>query len=136
MDPNTTFDQNRSDGLPLAESGREWPGLKNPTVAEEVRFPGEDGGKSLAAMAERDLNATLQLLAERAQYITGATGAAIAVMDHNEMVCKASAGVSTPEIGARLQMDSGLSGESIRTRETLRCDDIKTDGRVNRESCE
>jgi len=57
-------------------------------------------------------------------------------MDHDEMVCKASAGVSTPEIGARLQMDSGLSGESIRTKETLRCDDTKTDGRVNQQSCE
>jgi len=140
MDPNTTFDQGRTEGLPLAESTREWPGLKTAgepaAEPQDVRFPGEDGGKSLAAMAERDLNATLQLLAERAQYITGATGAAIAVMDHGEMVCKASAGASAPEIGARLQIDSGLSGESIRTRETLRCDDIQTDGRVNRESCE
>jgi len=136
MDPNTTFDH-RTDGLPPSESpSREWPGLKKPAETSDLRFPAEDGGKSLAAMAERDLDATLQLLAERAQYITGATGAAIAVMDHNEMVCKASAGVSTPEIGARLQMDSGLSGESIRTKETLRCDDTKTDGRVNQESCE
>src|SRR5215831_9537706 len=122
MDRNTIFEHGRAEGLPMADGpARDWPGLKKAAEPEDLRFPAEDGGKSLAAMAERDLGATLQLLAERAQYITGATGAAIAVIDHDEMVCKASAGVSTPEIGARLQMDSGLSGESIRTKETLRC---------------
>jgi putative methionine-R-sulfoxide reductase with GAF domain len=101
-----------------------------------MRFPAEDGGRSLAEMAQRDLSATLQLLAERAQYITGATGAAIALRDHEEMMCRASAGTSAPEVGAQLQVNSGLSGESVRTRQTLRCDDATTDGRVNRESCE
>jgi putative methionine-R-sulfoxide reductase with GAF domain len=87
-------------------------------------------------MAQKDLTATLQLLAEQAQYITGATGAAIALRDHGEMVCRASAGHSAPEAGAQLQVNSGLSGESVRTRQTLRCDDAATDPRVNRESCE
>ena len=102
----------------------------------EVSFPAEDGGKSLTEMAQRDLSATLQLLAERAQYITGATGAAIALRDEDEMVCRASSGPSAPEVGAQLQVNSGLSGESVRTRQTLRCDDAFTDARVNRESCE
>ena len=55
---------------------------------EALRFPGEDGGKSLTEMARRDLDATLQLLAERAQYITGASGAAIAhgLRDHLPLV--------------------------------------------------
>jgi hypothetical protein len=101
-----------------------------------MRFPGEDGGKSLAEMAQRDLVATLQLLAERAQYITGATGSAIALRDGALMVCRASAGTSAPGVGAQLQVNSGLSGESVRTRQTLRCDDAATDPRVNRESCE
>src|SRR5215470_2748404 len=104
--------------------------------AGSVRFPAEDGGRSLAEMAERDLAATLQLLAERAQYITGATGAAIALRDHDEMVCRASAGTSAPAVGILLQINSGLSGESVRTQQTLRCDDASTDTRVNRESCE
>jgi len=102
---------------------------------EPVRFPAEDGGRSLADMAERDLQAALQLLAERAQYITGASGAAIALREGDEMICRASAGPSAPELGAQLQTDSGLSGESIRTRQILRCDDAETDKRVNRESC-
>lgn len=38
-------------------------------------------------------------------------------------------------MGAHLQVDSGLSGESVRTKQILRCDDAETDARVNRESC-
>src|SRR3989442_10751873 len=60
-----------------------------------------------------ELQAALQLLAERAQYITGATGAALALCQGEEMVCHASAGSSGPAVGARLQVRSGLSGESI-----------------------
>jgi putative methionine-R-sulfoxide reductase with GAF domain len=104
-------------------------------AAEKLRFPGEDGGRSLTEMAQRDLYAALQLLAERAQYITGASGAAIALREDTEMICRASAGSSAPELGAHLQVNSGLSGESVRTRQTLRCDNAETDPRVNRDSC-
>ncbi len=107
-----------------------------PTPAREtLRFPGEDGGKSLSEMAQRDLDATLQLLTERAQYISGASGAAIALRDGENMVCCASSGDSAPHLGAHLQIDSGLSAESVRTRKVLHCEDAENDPRVNRESC-
>jgi len=101
------------------------------------RFPGEDGGRSLSDMAYSDLDAALQLLAERAQYITGASGAAIALRrgQHNDMLCRASIGSNAPELGALLSMEYGLSGESVRTRQVLRCDDAERDPRVNREGC-
>jgi putative methionine-R-sulfoxide reductase with GAF domain len=86
-------------------------------------------------MAQRDLEAALQLLAERAQYITGASGAAIALLEESEMICRASAGPSAPQLGAEVQVKSGLTGESVRTRQVLRCDDAEIDSRVNRESC-
>ena len=102
-----------------------------------AHFPVEDGGCSLAEMAYRDFEATLQLLAERAQYITGASGAAIALRraDHNDMLCRASAGSNAPELGALLSTEYGLSGESVRTRQALRCDDAERDPRVNHEGC-
>jgi putative methionine-R-sulfoxide reductase with GAF domain len=106
-----------------------------PVVREALRFPGEDGGKSLSEMAQRDLDATLQLLVERAQYITGASGAAIALRQGETMICCASSGASAPELGAHLQIDSGLSAESVKTRQVLHCDDAENDPRVNRESC-
>ena len=44
-----------------------------PAVREALCFPGEDGGKSLSQMAQRDLDATLQLLAsEMAESAPGA----------------------------------------------------------------
>src|ERR1700716_3061272 len=100
-------------------------------------FPGEDGGHSLAEMAQRDLDAALQLLAERAQYITEASGAAIALRRNtqNDMLCRASAGSNAPELGTLLSTEFGLSGESVRTRLALRCDDADRDPRVNREGC-
>ena len=106
-------------------------------LASGVRFPGEDGGRSLAQMAQRDLDAALQLLADRAQYITGANGAAIALRrtGKNDMMCRASTGANVPELGALLSTEFGLSGESVRTRRALRCDDAERDPRVNREGC-
>jgi len=106
-------------------------------IASNVRFPEEDKGHSLAEMAQRDLDAALQLLADRAQYITGASGAAIALRrdGKNDMLCRASSGENAPELGALLSTEFGLSGESVRTRQPLRCDDAARDARVNREVC-
>jgi hypothetical protein len=108
-----------------------------PGTAPSLHFPGEDGGHSLAAMAQRDLDAALQLLAERAQYITQASGAAIALRRNprNDMLCRASAGCNAPELGTLLSAEFGLSGESVRTRLALRCDNADRDPRVNREGC-
>src|ERR1019366_467186 len=52
-----------------------------------------------------------------------------------EMVCRASAGASAPAVGARLQVRSGLTGESIARRQLLRCDNAERDPRVNLETC-
>jgi putative methionine-R-sulfoxide reductase with GAF domain len=87
------------------------------------------------ALSETELDSALQLLVERAQYITGATGAALALPQAEEMVCRASAGSSAPALGARLQVRSGLTGESIARRQLLRCDNAESDSRVNLEAC-
>ena len=103
----------------------------------QTAVAGANAVHSLAEMAQRDLDAALQLLADRAQYITGASGAAIALRrdGRNDMLCRASAGSNAPELGALLSAEFGLSGESVRTRQLLRCDDAERDARVNREVC-
>jgi GAF domain len=90
---------------------------------------------SIADSARRDVEATLQLLAERAQYITGASGAAIALRNGNRVLCRASSGSASPELGSYLDLSSGLSGECVRTRTLLSCGDTANDPRVDRESC-
>jgi len=94
-----------------------------------------DKSNGSRALEETELDSALQLLVERAQYITGATGTALALPQGEEMVCRASAGSSAPAVGARLQVRSGLTGESIARRQLLRCDNSETDPRVNLETC-
>src|SRR5258706_11891857 len=103
-------------------------------VATE-KGPIADGAPANGSFAGQELDAALQLLVERAQYITGATGAALALSQGEEMVCRASAGSSGPAVGARLQVRSGLSGESISRKQLLRCDNAETDPRVNLDTC-
>jgi len=97
--------------------------------------PTRDQSNGSRGLAETELDSALQLLVERAQYITGATGTALALPDGEEMVCRASAGSSAPAVGARLQVRSGLTGESISRRQLLRCDNAEIDPRVNLEAC-
>jgi GAF domain-containing protein len=92
-------------------------------------------GESIADAAQRDLEAALQLLAERAQYLTGASGASIGLREGGEMVCRAGAGSAAAEVGVEIETGSGLTAEGIRTRQLVRCDSVEGDSRVNRESC-
>jgi hypothetical protein len=94
-----------------------------------------DNSNGSRTLAETELDSALQLLVERAQYITGATGTALALLRGEEMVCRASAGSSAPAVGAHLQVRSGLTGESIVRRQLLRCNNAETDPRVNLEAC-
>jgi len=82
-----------------------------------------------------DLEAALHLVARRALAFTQASGAAIALTEQQEMICRATAGPDAPPLGAQLQIGAGFSGECVRTGMLLRCDDSETDPRVDRESC-
>lgn len=81
-----------------------------------------------------DCDSALRLVVERAQTFTRAAGAAIALRQEDEMVCRASVG-NAPPVGVVLQIGSGFSGECVRTGRLLRCDDAETDSRVDRDSC-
>jgi putative methionine-R-sulfoxide reductase with GAF domain len=84
--------------------------------------------------AQGNLDAALQLIAERCRTFTRANGSAIALAENREMVCRASSG-DAPPIGATLEIVSGFSGYCARTGFLQRCDDTETDRRVDRESC-
>jgi GAF domain-containing protein len=84
---------------------------------------------------EIDLEPGISIIAEKAQTLTGATGAAIALRRGNEIVCRARTGRTAPDIGVRLQTDSGLSAECVRTGEVLLCNDAESNPRVDWASC-
>jgi TonB family protein len=91
------------------------------------------GGESFPAdlSAELALEIVLNEIVEQACLATGATGAAVVLERDGEMVCRASSGPTAPELGARQDVASGLSGECIRTGQTQRCDDAETDPRAD-----
>jgi len=81
--------------------------------------------------SELDLEPGISIIAERAQTLTGATGAAIALQTGSEIICRARTGRTAPDLGVRLQTDTGLSAECVRTGEILLCHDAEKNPRVD-----
>jgi TonB family protein len=99
-----------------------------------AKFAAHGGGKIPPEISgELALDVVLNEIVEQACAATGATGAAIALARGAEMVCRASSGGSAPELGTRLDMDSGLSGACVRSRQMQRCDDALADPRADAE---
>jgi GAF domain-containing protein len=101
------------------------------TSMDAAAFPGE----VKICPAELKLEPGINIIAERAQALTGATGAAIALHSGDEIVCRARSGRTAPDLGVRLQTDSGLSAECVRTGEILLCHDAESNPRVDLASC-
>jgi putative methionine-R-sulfoxide reductase with GAF domain len=85
--------------------------------------------------AELDLEPAISAITDRAQHLTGATGAAIALRAGDEIVCRARAGRTAPDLGMRLQTDAGISAECVRTGEIMLCHDAERNPRVDLASC-
>jgi len=77
----------------------------------------------------------LGAIAVAAHSLTGATGAAVAMPRDGVVVCVGRSGETAPELGARLNVDSGISGECLRTGVIMRCDDASRDFHVDAEVC-
>jgi GAF domain-containing protein len=86
-------------------------------------------------LGDLDLEPTISLIAERAQVITAASGAAVALRRGNEIVCRARVGRTAPDLGVRLQTDFGISAECVRTGEVLVCGDAEANPHVDVGSC-
>ena len=86
-------------------------------------------------LGEFDLEPTMSLIAERAQTITAATGAAVALRRGKDIVCRARAGRTAPDLGVRLQTHSGLSARAVQTGQVLLCSDAESNPHVDLLSC-
>lgn len=84
-----------------------------------------------------DSQAAIELIATRAHGLLRGSGAAIAITESDPtlIICRASSGTGAPPVGATLDVNSGFSGECVRSGQLLRCDDTETDPRVNAEQC-
>jgi TonB family protein len=110
-------------------------------VRDEPLSAKPDAGAIFSALRDAiaggtsDLDVVLGAIAEAAQALTMASGTALAMQRDGKIVCLGRSGETAPELGARLSIDSGISGECLRTGRTLRCDDSQKDYRADREVC-
>ena len=93
-------------------------------VRREVRAAGDD------------FDAALHLITERALTLTGASGAALAFLTDDKMICRASVGEPALPLGTAVDVKQGITGECIRTGRMVACEDVETDPRVDREICQ
>jgi putative methionine-R-sulfoxide reductase with GAF domain len=108
----------------------------HPVSGFHAVHPREENGQEVDIhTAELDLEPAISAITERAQHLTGATGAAIALRAGDEIVCRARAGRTAPDLGVRLQTDAGISAEAVRTGEVMLCHDAERNPRVDLASC-
>lgn len=91
--------------------------------------------KDLIAAGDHRLDTMLATLTEAAWQLTGASGAALAMWKEGAMVCRARSGDTAPALGARLNADTGISGECLRTGKIQYCKDTENDPLVDVEVC-
>jgi diguanylate cyclase len=82
-----------------------------------------------------DLPGVMELVAERARHIVGASGAVVELAEGDDMVYRAVAGIASGMLGVRVKRSGSLSGLCVAAATALRCDDSESDPRVDRHAC-
>jgi putative methionine-R-sulfoxide reductase with GAF domain len=100
-------------------------------VKQERFVDEEDDIEHSLSPLDRDINA----IVSRALALTGAKGAALALYEGDQLICRATCGTDTPGLGARISTDSGITGECIRFAQVMYCSDAAADRRVDHEIC-
>jgi hypothetical protein len=78
---------------------------------------------------------TLDEITRSARHATGASGAALILSDGRIMSCRACSGNLAPPVGTALHTETGFTATCVQTAQAVRCDDTKTDSRVDGSSC-
>lgn len=134
------------DNSPLpTSSGSGLPSRDLPPVALRLKPPGPlrtsdpialvDVLRQALAAGTRSTDSILRAATDAARVVSGAQGTALALRTSGVIVCRARSGDIAPELGAPLNVNSGISGECLRTATILVCNDAATDKRVDPEVC-
>ena len=75
---------------------------------------------------------SLNILIDIGLVVSRATGAAIALAECGELVCRAASGTFASDVGTRIDVRSGLLGLCFRTADVLSSQDVQIDDRVDR----
>ena len=99
---------------------------------EEVGAAGIGPAGSAPAIPEDDpdLDSVMQLLCAHAMELTGATGAAVALLEEGELRIAATRGTPEHRIGERLDLEHSISGKAITANRSQLANDAAADERV------
>jgi len=102
----------------------------------------EDFAKNLTAIVETqkliqtlqlDLPAAAELVAQRVQKITSASGAAIGIIEKGQLLYRAGTGSAAADVGTRLAPDAALSADCLSKGSALHYADVAGDSQVRGE---
>ena len=119
-----------ADPVPVIESGA----VVSIANRSETLASVEAVRRTIRALGD-DIDAILQLITERAQVLTGSTGAALAFLTDDNMICRVRIGEPAPPLGAALDIAQGLSGECVRGGRLVWCENTENDPRVDPDVC-
>ena len=102
-----------------------------PPGADRTTFSALNAVRQEVEILGEDIDAVLQLITRHALHLTRASGAALALLTDDRMICRAQAGSPAPPIGAPVDVTQGLSGECVRKGFPVSCEDMENDPRVD-----
>lgn len=109
--------------------------------AQELRVPSREKLLEIIAIQTEvarlglDLAGVMDLVVRRTLGLVGADGAAIEMVEGEDMVYRAAAGIAVGSLGLRLHRDSSLSGMCVALGDAQCCDDASVDGRADQAAC-
>jgi len=106
-------------------------GISVSTASVQSPFESELGEieYEISNLGQRPIPVVMERVIERIRSLTHADGAALAIRDEQGVYCLASVG-DAPEVGSRLQPESGLTRECFESSQVVLCDDAERDSRV------
>jgi hypothetical protein len=104
-------------------------------ASEQLRVVETDLIGAEGSRPDVDSNRNLEEIARSAQYVTGASGAALVLSDGKVMSCRACSGELAPPVGTRLHTETGFTATCVQTAAIIRCDDTVSDPRVDGSNC-
>jgi diguanylate cyclase (GGDEF)-like protein len=91
--------------------------------------------QSAVAAVLHDPARVLEMVMARGEELTGADGAAVEVVEDDDMVYRAVSGIVASMLGLRLDVTDSLSGLCVAEAVPLRCDETLADDRIDQDTC-
>lgn len=85
------------------------------------------------ALVNPHLEKVMSIIATQAQQLSHGDGAAVELLEDEELVCRCRSGVAKRRPEWRLPLAQSLSGQCLREGRALYCGDSETDERINRQ---